>query len=489
MKTVDLLTSLESVDDCYVISAWEFRQGQRKAQIKRLPVRKAWLVAAVIALTILLASCGIAAVIFGDSIQEWFGFYWGEITGQDMGADQIAIINKLSQEIGVSDTDGGVTITVDSAAGSEGMFYLLIRVEGYSFNKQYQYSFDAKRLDIDPEMLPDTCKVTSYGIRYLGVDQNGAGLFLMDLCYDLSDTGGNDLGSLPMRLTLKNLIRRINQKEKTVREGQWTFTFSLDRSQIPEKIALPDTLVSGFNEKTGQSIPVLLTNIVLSNTDLRYTFDSPQGSIAVYSNISVLLKNGSCIKDGQGTGILSEDLLTSNYVWHWSIPLNMDDIASITIAGTEITLSVENTRIHPEPGQQNVTVPTDQTDGEVQATMPVRNVLTGYYPRQLPEGYSVRDDSLIDQSIRSILYRNEAEDTIRFSISSQNIFTDTVLAPPVEEKSLTVSGQAATLQISGMGGQVLLWNNDTDGYYAALFTTDMQVDLTAIAESVTPETQ
>ena len=136
-------------------------------------------------------------------------------------------------------------------------------------------------MQIDSEMLPDACKVTSYGIRYLGVDQNGAGLFLMDLCYDLSDAEANDLGLLPMRLTLKNLIRRINQKEKTVREGQWTFFFSLDRSQIPEKIALPDTLVSGVNEKTGQSIPVLLRNIILSNTNLRYTFDSPQGSIAV----------------------------------------------------------------------------------------------------------------------------------------------------------------------------------------------------------------
>lgn len=339
MKAMDLLVGFGSVDDCYVIGAWEFHQGKRKAQKKRMSVQKVWIVAAVIALTILLASCGIAAVIFGGSIQEWFGFYWGEITGQDMGAGQTAIINKLSQEIGSSDTYGEVTVTVDSATGSEGMFYLLIRVEGCSFNKQYQYSFDARRLQIDPEMLPDACKVTSYSIRYLGVDQNGAGLFLMDLCYDLSDTGENDLGPLPMRLTLKNLIRTINQKEKTVKEGQWSISFSLDRSQIPEKIELPDTLVSGFNEKTGQNISVMLRNIVLSNTNLRYTFDSPQGSIAVYSNISVLLKNGSCIKEGQGIGTLSEDSLTSNYIWHWSIPLNMDDIASVIIAGTEIKLS------------------------------------------------------------------------------------------------------------------------------------------------------
>lgn len=470
------------------------KQSTQQSPVKHSRFPRPLLIAALIAVLLALVGCGIAAVIFGgDSIQEWFGFYWGEITGQDMGADQTAIINKLTQEIGVSDTDGGVTVTIDSATGSANMFYLLVRVEGYSFNKQYQYGFyqygfNRIQCEIDTQMLPAKLKGGSRSIRYLGVNQDGAGLFLVILCYELSDMGADDLlEPLPMKLTLENLTRRINlKKNKPVKEGQWTFSFSLDRCEIPEKIALPDTLVGGFNEDTGESVPVLLRNIVLSNFDLRYTFDSPQGNITIYPNTSVLLKNGSCIQSWHGSGARSEDRLIFNCTSYWPIPLNIDDIASITIAGTEIKLSGGNTQIYPESVQQNTT--TDQTDGNGQVTTPVRNVLTDYYPRQLPEGYSVRDDALIDQSTRSILYRNEAENTVRFSISSQNVFIDAVLAPTVEEKCLSVSGHVATLQISGKGGQVLRWNNDTDGYYAALFTTDLQVDLIAIAESVTPET-
>lgn len=360
MKAMDLLIALGGVKDTYVIGAEDFRQGRHK--VRHLSIRKAWLIAAVIALVILLASCGITTIIFGESIQEWFGFYWGKITGQDMGTDQIAIINKLSQEIDLSDMDGGVTVTIDSAAGSESMFYLLIRVDGYSFNKQYQYSFGTQRLEIDPEILPDTHSSTSYGIRFLGVDENNTGLFLMDLCFDFSGAEVSDLGPLPIKLTLNNLIRRIGLEKETVKEGQWVFLFSLDQCQVPEKIAFPDTLVSGFNEETGQSVPLLLTDIVLSNADLRYSYSSQEG-VTVYGNISVLLKNGTCIKNGQGAE--TKGLLTTNYVWYWPIPLNINDIATITIAGTEITLPDETTRIISESELPNETIAAESSDGDI----------------------------------------------------------------------------------------------------------------------------
>lgn len=57
MKAIDLLIGFGSVKDSYVISAEEFRQGKKKAQIKRLSTRKMWLIAAIIALALLLVGC------------------------------------------------------------------------------------------------------------------------------------------------------------------------------------------------------------------------------------------------------------------------------------------------------------------------------------------------------------------------------------------------------------------------------------------------
>lgn len=63
MKAMELLTELGSVKNSYVIGAGEFRQGQCKAQVKRLRARKAWLIAAIIALMLLLVGCAVVYVL------------------------------------------------------------------------------------------------------------------------------------------------------------------------------------------------------------------------------------------------------------------------------------------------------------------------------------------------------------------------------------------------------------------------------------------
>lgn len=65
MKALDLLTALGGVKDAYVIGAEDFRQGKHK--VRHLSIRKAWLVAAVIALMLLLVGC---AVVYVLSLQD-----------------------------------------------------------------------------------------------------------------------------------------------------------------------------------------------------------------------------------------------------------------------------------------------------------------------------------------------------------------------------------------------------------------------------------
>lgn len=298
------------------------------------------------ALMLGLVSCGVAAVIHGDSIQEWFSHYWEQITGQEMEAKQSAVISELSQKIGVSATDGNLTITVDSATGSEDIFYILVRVEGHTFTHKHRYSFASRMLNVAEEALPDNLSVSSFGIQYLGVAEDGAGLFLIDYDYATSDGDIGDIKALPMTLYLENMTRRNPHRDhktaKIVEEGKWSISFTLDRSQIPEKVQIPDAEVGGMNCETYERVPIILTDIILSNTGIRFTYDSQHGSVEPYSGIFVLLKNGARIEDGQGTGTVEEDLTTRNYDWHWSIPLNLDDIASISIGGTEIQINLES---------------------------------------------------------------------------------------------------------------------------------------------------
>ena len=67
MKPIDLLKSLGNVKDAYVIGAEEFRQAKQQAKMKHLSTKRALLIAAVIALTLLLVGC---AVVYVLSLQD-----------------------------------------------------------------------------------------------------------------------------------------------------------------------------------------------------------------------------------------------------------------------------------------------------------------------------------------------------------------------------------------------------------------------------------
>lgn len=308
--------------------------------------RKVAVILLAAALMLGLVSCGVAAVINVDSIQTWFSHYWQQITEEELDTTHAAVIDELSQKIGQSTKDGEITITVDSATGSENIFYFLIRVEGHPFTHKHRYSFASRRLTVAEEALPNNLSVSSFGIQYLGVAEDGAGLFLIDYDYATSDGDLGDIEALPMTLHLENMTRRNPHRDldtaKIVEEGTWSISFTLDRSQISEKVQIPDAKVGGMNCETYERVPIILTDIILSNTGIRFTYDSQHGSVEPYSGIFVLLKNGARIEGGQGTGTVEEDLTTLNYDWHWSIPLNLDDIASISIGGTEIPINLES---------------------------------------------------------------------------------------------------------------------------------------------------
>lgn len=111
------------------------------------------------------------------------------------------------------------------------------------------------------------------------------------------------------------------------------------------------------------------------------------------------------------------------------------------------------------------------------------NILTDCYPQKVPDGYRILCGEPTDYNSRNIQYCKDTGNTITFWISTMPTDEEMVLRPPAEEVAVTISGKEATLK-SNEGAQVLRWENPELGYYANLFTDDVTVDLTAMAESV-----
>lgn len=122
MKAIDLLVGFGSVKDSYVISAEEFRQGKQKAKMKRLSTRKMWLIAAVIALTLLLVGCAVAYA------NGWFQQIFSARSETPLSSEQIQYIQNNEQIEGQSQTKKDWTVDLKSTICDGRTGYLVFQI-------------------------------------------------------------------------------------------------------------------------------------------------------------------------------------------------------------------------------------------------------------------------------------------------------------------------------------------------------------------------
>ena len=298
------------------------RQKRHGRYVRRLPGA---LAAAIIAAALL--GCGVVATVYGDSIQNWFSHYWESITGQPMSESQTAIIDHLTQEIGLSQTVDGITVTVDSATVGESSFYLLLRVEGGKFSRRYSYSFDMLNIELTPEPYRN---LPSYGYQFHGLDGDGAALFLLEV-----DCGS---GTSPLGVKLEPCDFREGpfSNDKLLASGPWEFTFTLDRGQPIESIDLPDTTIYIPEGDDLEDISVLLTDIRVSSTGLYFRYDAEQARFQTEFFPELILKNGAAVHIGSGHGTFMKDGKTMRHNWTWAFPVDLDEADYIRIGNTKV---------------------------------------------------------------------------------------------------------------------------------------------------------
>ena len=142
MKAIDLLVGFNSVKDSYVISAEEFRQGKRK----RLSTRKMWLIAAVIALTLLLVGCAVAYA------NGWFQQIFSARSEMPLSSEQIQYIQNNEQIVGQSQTKNDWTVDLKSTICDGRTGYLVFQITAPDDVDLEQYlnppTLDDKRLSM-----------------------------------------------------------------------------------------------------------------------------------------------------------------------------------------------------------------------------------------------------------------------------------------------------------------------------------------------------
>lgn len=112
-----------------------------------------------------------------------------------------------------------------------------------------------------------------------------------------------------------------------------------------------------------------------------------------------------------------------------------------------------------------------------------------WYPQQLPDGYACTDVGLPANGSQALRYTSENGDAISYVVSLKGDLREDIGEPPHDSfvwEELTVGEQPAKMMTTSGGLRMLFWENKAEGFYAMLDTTNEDVDLLAIAQSVAP---
>ena len=290
------------------------------------------LIAAVLAVAVMGA--GVAAVVYGDNIQNWFAHNWKTTTGQKQSEEQTVLIDRLSSEVGLSETVNGITVTVDSATVGDDSFYLLLRVTGMEFSEKNVYNFANFHVKATPAP-PGLEHGVSSSLAPCGIDGDRAALFL--ITYDRAPEEDYDYDTYPLEveLTLVDFVEnQFSNKRKLLAEGEWNFAFALEWNRVEVK-RLPDGEIRVRELDTNAEIPVLLTDLELTNTGLRFRYPFEEGT-PLLPHTCAVFADGQTIGIRNGSERKMEDGVTFDCDYEWKIPIDLNDVTAIRFGDVDI---------------------------------------------------------------------------------------------------------------------------------------------------------
>ena len=305
MKNDDILYALTDIREDFLEEA---------APVRRRPLSR-WLTAAVAAsLSVLLMGAGI---LFGGSIQDWMDHRWAMENTRPMGEGQAALVDSMSQEIGLGQTIGGITVDVDSALFADRGFRVLVRVRGQQFDHAQGVEFDHWTMELQPD--PTEGMGRRIGWEFAGFDSDGSWLLFFRCDWDEAVRPD---APFTVRLSMSDLVFTggpIGENLEVVQEGTWEFEFPLEVTGVPEPIRLPDCTV-----KTEKGQTLELKNLVLYSTGISYE-KIGEGDF----EITVILADGSTIAATLGLG---------DSRW-WDVPVDPEQVTALRLGETTIPIT------------------------------------------------------------------------------------------------------------------------------------------------------
>lgn len=309
-------------------------QNMERTEKIRRHLPKAAFIAAVIA--VMMTGTALAvAVVFPGSLLGWFEQQWQELSGNAMPEAQAELIESLTQPIGVSDTQNGVTVTVDSITVGDSALWLMLKAEGdFTLGEEPGAHYFGPE-DLVFAVSPDKNDAPGgYGFDYAFSGVSGDGSLTMLLRYSATLTGEDTLlAGGDATLHLKDLI----YSETTLVEADWTLPFTIQPVNENSLLTLDSATVpaNDHSEDGGKEISAELLDIRVSATGIRFV--QANGEQMYHPQLkAVILSDGTEVRmDGGGsrwTEAEGEGLWASDY--YWALPVDLSQVEALRFGDT-----------------------------------------------------------------------------------------------------------------------------------------------------------
>ena len=292
-----------------------------------------------------LAGTAVAAVGGPATLRDWFGRTWEESTGAPMAEEQLALIDQLTRPVGASDTQNGVTVTVDSITVGNSNLWLLLKISGeYPEEENVGYNFSGMDLTIDPDPdQVDTPGGAGLSYPYSGVAEDGRLTLLVHYTIDLA--GQSSLLDEARQVTLLmddlvcNDMTESGDQDVTLAEGHWTLTFPLEPGETGAVLTLEEIQVPAINRDAQETKEITLRDVSLTATDLSF-YQPVEDQNWEPEKCALVLQDGSEVNWSSGTSRFWDEAQTQwGSIWYWQVPVDLSQAAALRIGGTEIPLT------------------------------------------------------------------------------------------------------------------------------------------------------
>ena len=277
------------------------------------------------------------AVTSGGGLKSWFSDEWGYNNDGEMPAEQQQIVESLSAPVGISQTVGNLTVTVDSVAYSDGYYWLMVYAEGMKFDQDNGYGCRKSDLIIVSE---DGRELGQCGRSITQTARGGSALKMLfegEISPESAEAIAADGGNMHFMLSVSDFVEKkhsiiTSTKESVLQEGTWSFEFEVPAAESGEIMTAPDS-DAVFAIGNGEETMCRVSKIQINMVGIKYLFE---GESEAHGELPRrIFKDGSEVGITGGSGVQLEDG-SWQMKYQWSMPVDTAQVKAVKFGKTVV---------------------------------------------------------------------------------------------------------------------------------------------------------